>query len=109
MGIRTRSHPKAILPTELIFQASGNLGAACRLPVEWTTCLWNSSSKSSNKSDYFCRSGNESITRRSLERLTTHDFDELTTDGDSHFFDKDNVASIYHFQSSLILYQYYHL
>ena len=85
-------HTRPILPTERIFQGSITGGSACRLPVEWTSCKSNSSKLGGHYRNSFC-----TLRLDDNERTDTHNFDEVTLPIDSHTFDMDSQASIYHF------------
>jgi hypothetical protein len=90
---------KSILPTRLIFQAGLHVGAACRLPPEWTYC-----NNSVTRDHSFCYSTNALQYRGYLNdkgkvRRTSpyQNFDTLVENKDAHHIPKDE-ATLYHIQ-----------
>ena len=99
---------KSILPTRLIFQAGLHVGAACRLPFQWTHC--NRSDDSSYEDDKieadspFCYSTNSvqhhgySYENKVLTKKSPlHNFDSLVHNKDARLVSKQE-ASLYHVQ-----------
>lgn len=87
------------MPTESTFQSSINNGGACRLPMQWTSCLRPTRGAVTNPTSICFDVLN--VPRR-LELSpgspqTRHDFDELVTNDDSYFMNKETEGSVLHF------------
>jgi hypothetical protein len=99
---------KSILPTRLIFQAGLHVGAACRLPLQWTHCNNRSEAarvkRTGEAEDEFCYSSNSlqhhgyTFENRKLTKNSPlHNFDSLVENKDARLVPKQE-ATLYHIQ-----------
>ena len=97
-----RASPRAILPTERVFQASIDGAGACNLPIAWTSCGRAHSLDAVHTGGHsFCGDGTHAPNRHddSPTIRIQHDFDEVVSAKDSYLLDMQSEGSILHYQN----------
>ena len=93
-----QTRPRAILPTEIVFQASTDGAGACNLPIAWTSCDGaRALDLVESTVNGFCGDGSQMPNRNINPTIhTQHDFDEVVTVKDSYYLDLQTEGSVLH-------------